>query len=1503
MNFWVFRGIYRELEESWVKLLLEFEPAIIRWGVGLNSKIIIAGVLAVAMAMVVAAIAFGQFASPDFSPTPEEVTASTAEVQRSPASLMDTTQAEAAEFPTENTADGKNESNIQAKKSLTEVEPKDEVEASHPAENEDVTLKPVILDQIRGLAHRIEVVDQHGNPVKNAFIDCRMTLEWVRHYHQGTQLFSEKTQVGQDGVWTLTAPSTGWLHFEARQELFQTKTSLNHPAGQDVRIVLDTGSMLTGEIVDAEAGSPVEKSWVKLNSVGNQGKSHSENVEKGRLKFIGLSPGPYKMIVTASDYAEQVLTLELLPGENTLRIELKKGKTQSFLLLSQENKPLPGIKAEATVKTDGNVEWRSESYLSDAEGRFKIGGLGGKKYIVDIKFEKFAAMEHPFQFHDGDEILRPKLAARMILKVTDAEGKRSNQVQVKNEDYQKQNWRVFEPLTRLKFDVVEDAHIAEGITPGHYVFSVSAEGHKISEVQRLEFLPGESRQLEIQLEKASLLKLQLLGLDANQPAPAELEVRFNLQGHRVGQRFKKNETSGWYEDYLQKPYESLSVHVPNFLPVEIKLPNPLPEPLLIQLERGRLMTLRVENESGLPVVNATVRIIGNSFSFEGPTLLENSMEIGGLDTGEYVIRVSHADYAEHEGRFSLTPDPASLTHKVVMVKGSSLSGRVLDPAGQPASGAEVALMVRQPRGDYSPMVTPGVGNAKVITDKEGNFRFNRLGANEYRLSASAAQGIANSQPLLLQREDIQGVELRLVPGLELSGGVEDEDGKTLSGVQVQHHRLAGPSFQTFNPSQPQETDTAGRFKITNLDEGQYRLNFNRDGYQTHQQITRTGQRDLKIVLKSQRYLRGVVKWPTGEIAQQYQLTAKIFPMGQTTNVEEKERSDQGFTIAYPNQRNWGQAASHFKIIAQAEGYSPGYSEEIRMVNTDNVHVEIFLTLERRLQLRIVDASGQPLSGAQADLVSMNRLNMNANRQHGSTETSQSDPAGMLVLVGLPEGPVDILVRAPGHVHQYVEQLSESGVGASREIRMSRGGRLVGTVKDDSGQLVMGAEVMLNPGDPTLARLQSQSSTTSLADGSYILETLPAGSWKVSHKVKKGNQNDRFLPNTQSELVYIEDGKTVTLNLGGPSDKPQGSLSGSVTGSRLGDVQQLLLLPVGGQWQDVKASAGMNVDGKFDFGRVPVGSYLLTAFGMNLMLRKQVDIREAQHLEVELSTAGASISGRVNRASGEPLAIGQAMLYPVGLFSGDLMTAMNQVSAYGIVTAGQFSIEPVPAGAYDLLINPQLLQDAEMEGVSTLVKNLNVGEGQKLDLGEIRLEKGVSLLVNVLTPEGLPAAGAMVAINGGMSLGHGMLQTDAEGRVRTSVPNRFPMRVDAFLRGYAIRRVETQVPEVTLRLNRGGDVHLRLKGDPIRGRKIRLFDTEGQPQKIALDQPLNLIQTGVINTDARGEAIVKNISPGTYTLKVVDSKNMSQFESESRPFEVFAGTEVMVDIEILTTTQP
>ena len=205
--------------------------------------------------------------------------------------------------------------------------------------------------------------------------------------------------------------------------------------------------------------------------------------------------------------------------------------------------------------------------------------------------------------------------------------------------------------------------------------------------------------------------------------------------------------------------------------------NP-PSDQVVELElAGRAAVAVMVTQSGAPVAEAVVRIVGGGFYGTRDVSTQTGVDgaifpIGGLGIGSYTVTASWSGLGgSREFEITQADHDGSIDLAVAIEASSSAAGRVVDPEGQPKEGALIKMIF-------------GSRTFQTVSDGDGTFVFSALPIDQvYRLEAYAANGLGRHtlSNIVVGTEFVDLGELVLdetnpwVAGVAPANGAQDAD--------------------------------------------------------------------------------------------------------------------------------------------------------------------------------------------------------------------------------------------------------------------------------------------------------------------------------------------------------------------------------------------------------------------------------------------------------------------------------------------------------------------------------------------------------------------------------------------------------------------------------------------------------------------------------------------------------------------------------------------------------
>jgi protocatechuate 3,4-dioxygenase beta subunit len=298
------------------------------------------------------------------------------------------------------------------------------------------------------------------------------------------------------------------------------------------------------------------------------------------------------------------------------------------------------------------------------------------------------------------------------------------------------------------------------------------------------------------------------------------------------------------------------------------------------------------------------------------------------------------------------------------------------------------------------------------------------------------------------------------------------------------------------------------------------------------------------------------------------------------------------------------------------------------------------------------------------------------------------------------------------------------------------------------------------------------------------------------------------------------------------------------------------------------------DGYFSFLGLEPGRYRLVARHEDFAPAvKDVELSKDGDSEVEIVlSAGVTLTGQLVGEANEPVA-GKVSLR--GIDGGPVSVLLRSRLSVETDSEGSFSLGPLPAGEHTL--------QAESRGYAS--KNVDVsvsGRASVEDVGDVALERGLSISGRVIDETGKPIARAVVMVNQparGMlsSTGEGFLvsETDEEGRFVLAGLSPGPQHVHASAPGYGRSDFIAAEPGMS-----GLTLTLELAGE-IRGIVV---DPDGRPvpafRAVARSSAPRGTPTRSFE-DAEGLFVLESVPEGEYALEIAAPELMPEVVSSVR----------------------
>jgi hypothetical protein len=690
----------------------------------------------------------------------------------------------------------------------------------------------------------------------------------------------------------------------------------------------------------------------------------------------------------------------------------------------------------------------------------------------------------------------------------------------------------------------------------------------------------------------------------------------------------------------------------------------------------------------LASAQSTIATVPSAVVF-APGEREKSVEVTGVSGGT----TSVAALIDGVSRASMT----------VTVRGGVVRGRVLDPAGQPAGGADVTVL-----GGAAPVTT--------MAGPDGRYFVEGVAGPGVTVRARSADGLLQGETVaqMNRANGFATADVVLVEASTVRGTVRRPDDTAVgTGARVELFLLNAttPAATTF-------TDESGAYRFGLVGLGTYRIEASdlagNRGRATVQVIS--GGQDLvvPVVYLGRGTVTGVVLDGGGNPAANVPITFRATSVfGSATPVNTSSDADGRFRFD-------GVFVGTFSVEARDPvSGAAGQASGSLAADGEVREVQVRLTQTGTITGTVFRYGGvQPVgAGVQVSL---------------GSRTTQTDTDGRYTFEFVPLGTVTVSVTDPASRARGVATATLAANGEVRtvDVVLAGQGTLVVRVVDSTGADRSGAYVEARV---TSGVLGDVLAGTTGADGLVVLERLLAGAYSVSARygTLAGSASGVLAPGEVREAV-------VTL----APPPPTGSIRGTVFAPNGQSPVTAGQVRIGGR------TVAIGPDGTYRLDDLPLGPYQVDAYDAGGVLRARqpgVVLREnGEVVTVDLVfVAMGTVTGTVFYPDGSSAAGLQVRVQSFHPTFGGTRTATTNAG-------GVYTLASVPAGAVTARTEQALLGFLG-DAAGTLVE-----DGQTLVLDIVLTRDGVRPSAELLAP----ADGATVAPGG--SVGVTVRATDNVG---------------------------------------------------------------------------------------------------------------------------------------------
>ncbi|MEW6743517.1 MAG: carboxypeptidase regulatory-like domain-containing protein [Planctomycetota bacterium] len=971
--------------------------------------------------------------------------------------------------------------------------------------------------------------------------------------------------------------------------------------------------------------------------------------------------------------------------------------------------------------------------------------------------------------------------------------------------------------------------------------------------------------------------------------------------------------------------------------------------VVLRLRQGAALRGRVSKPDGSPAAEARVTL-GQAF--------DPLQALG----GRMALRVPQTVTADAEGiyLFPAVPAPAAYlvtaslapfgypnairvtampgvttTQDLALEAGSGLALLVRDERGQPIEAALVKLQPSQVNFEELTLHENELDGLSRRTASDGHASFEGLKAGTYRLSAAHPDCLpyTDSKIRLVAGETLSQT-LALGPGLELTGTVLDLDGKPVPEAQVRAYPAPSLadifSFSESRDTPWQSVTEDGHFALRGLPDNDLTVEAHAPDHAGAQATARPGASPVALQLVPLASIEGiVVSRVTGSIVKEFEVAIErdrgfsfdFAAMGEEAIFNQPlpfKTEDGRFRLK-------GLPEGSYQLEVRAAAHAARKSEWIKVKPGEPRRgVLFYLGPEGAIEGVVVDeTTGEPVSGAEVALkthAGAQIAELVASMFRDAGPTTGED--GAFRIGELSTGTYHVAARHPDYADTSLSNIAvtEGSIVRDLVLRLGRGGEIYGTVFDEAGLPLPNTKIFCN--NATSTKL---TSTATDDNGDYRLSGLPEGRYVVTLfprglTLSSEEFLSQFTEGLDTQTVALAEGERVRLDFR-KGEKKGAVVAGSVrqkgapvAGAIVSVFPQGEALP--GQGQAGSHTSFSKEDGSFRIAGLQPGRALL-------QVQRAVDpytgMLAAQAREITISATGVT-SVTIELPTGEIRGVvldagTREPLEGVTVYASaedarservELMAFSKSFSSMGRTQSdGSFTLANIEGGRYTVTAGGgDLFGFARSTHALTQLKNIDVKDGQSVDIGTMRMPLAAVIEGTVEDAAGKPVAGASIFLRTAgtdddflqrFSLvtsdpgGYFTYQAVPEGRY--DVLCRGPQHATAVKRG--VLATAGSRTAITLKLEQGTAVFLVLKEVPA---------SELAQLQVELKGPDGTIPLGLTGIADLAGLMFQFPEPGVYGLGrfapgKYELKGSLAGKEFAREFELHGQSELRIEVPL------
>ena len=583
----------------------------------------------------------------------------------------------------------------------------------------------------------------------------------------------------------------------------------------------------------------------------------------------------------------------------------------------------------------------------------------------------------------------------------------------------------------------------------------------------------------------------------------------------------------------QPDYISITASKEGFVPIQVtwrpaEARVQIPKEYTLAMEPGTSIGGIIQDEDGKPIEGVTVYLLAPSSGEIERIAIWDHKEKTDVDgrwrcdimpakLDDIWIRLSHPDYISDE-MYGKTPKPSieklrNMTGVMVMKKGLTVTGRVLDMNDQPIEAASVAQGSDR-FGSHYP---------STQTDSEGRFTFENARSAEMVLTVQA-EGYSPDLRQITVHKGIEPVEFRLERGHTIRGRIVDTAGNPIAGAFVAADTWRGHRSLRWRV----DTDAEGSFQWDDAPADEVLIDMGKQSYMSVRSYGMSASdKQYVITMPSELLIKGkVVDAETGEPIANFKLLPGI-DWGSNRPISWQRRNAKTFTQGHYEITFSFPYPAHL-IRIEADGYEPGISRHFK--NDEGEVVFDFELKKGTGPTGIVHLPDRkPAAGAEVILCTPSQGAYISNGQNEQKRDSLFVETKQDGRFSFP-AQTDIYSIVALHDKGYAEVKGEE-LAAASEVTLQPWARV-------EGKLLIGKEPGTNevmrvsfekPYEPNAPRIYHDCRAVTDNEGHFVFERVPPGPARIGREIKLSDRSSGYSHGVPIEIIA---GDTVSVSIGG-----------------------------------------------------------------------------------------------------------------------------------------------------------------------------------------------------------------------------------------------------------------------------------------------------------------------------------------------------------------------------------